>query len=137
MAQNRLYGEEIYGDGLYGLDVDNSTLLNVQNSSLNGLDIIFSNAAANGNYFYNTSVKNVYLYVKNASGGDIVMTIYNNTRCNYNHYHNFEVTIGAGEETIIGSFCCNRDRYNTRENKVYLWYDGVASLTIAAINIEN
>lgn len=137
MAQNRLYGEGLYGDDLYGLDLDNSTELTVQNSDFNGLDIVFSNAAAGGNYFYNTSAKNAYLYIKNDSGGDIVLTIYNNSKCNYWHYHNYSITIGAGEETIIGSFCCNRERYNDRENKIFLWYDGVTSLTIAAINISN
>lgn len=92
----------------------------------------FAAAAAGGDTFLNDG--RTFLYIKNGSGGAIIATIDSLVNCNQGTDHNITVTIPAGSEEIVGPFT-PASRFNGDDNFSSITYDGVTSLTIAAIKM--
>jgi hypothetical protein len=88
-------------------------------------------ADAAGNDFDNgTGV--VYLFVKNASGGAITVTIAEQRTCNFGHAaQNQTATVVDGETSVLGPF--DILRFNTRSKKVDVTYSSATSITVAAV----
>lgn len=107
--------------------------LTVQNITLTtSLTPSYTAAAAGGDTFVNNG--RTFFQMVNGSGGAIVATFNSLTNCNQGHDHNIEVTIPAGSEEMVGPFPANR--FNASDGTgVAVTYDGVTSLTVAAISL--
>lgn len=106
--------------------------LTVQEITLNGIDPTFSVAELAGDTFSNNG--NVYLHVKNGDTGSHTITVDSQKKCNFGFDHDVSVTVGTGSEVRIGPF--DRSRFNDDGNLVHVSYDGVTSITIAAIRLR-
>jgi hypothetical protein len=92
-------------------------------------------ANADGNYWTNSD-QDTYLVAVNGSGGAIVITI---TAQQTLQGGNVSITsptvsVGAGKTYIIGPF--SRTIFNDATG-IHVTYDGVTSLTVAAVQITN
>lgn len=84
-------------------------------------------ANAGGDKFQNDG--RTYLHVKNGGGSPITVTIDSRINCNQGHDHNPAVSVGAGEERLIGPF---GPEFNSTDglNNVDVTYSGVTSVTV-------
>lgn len=106
--------------------------LTVQTSNLtSGLEPTYASAAGGGDQFANSGKE--FLHVKNGGGGAVTVTIDSQTNCNFGHDHNIAVSVGAGEEWILGPF--PKSRFNDSSGLVQITYSGVTSVTVAVIKI--
>lgn len=111
--------------------------LTIETVDITGWNLTDNLTAANvdGNYWAN-SEQDTYLVAVNASGGAIVITI---TAQQTLQGGNVSITsptvsVGAGKTYIIGPF--NRTIFNDADG-IHVTYDGVTSLTVAAVQITN
>ena len=105
--------------------------LTTQEIVLTGLETTYASAAGGGDEF--TVAPNTFLHVKNGSGGDIVMTVNSLFNCDQGSDHNSVTTIEAGEERMVGPFEDKRRWGDSSTGRAAITYDGVTSLTIAAV----
>ena len=108
-----------------------ATELTVQNATLDGLDIVYTAANADGNYFTNNG--KTVLLVKNGSGGDITVTTDSQVNSNQGYDNDEDAVIGAGDTNSVGSF--NKNRFNDSDGYVQVTYSSVTSITVAAVNV--
>jgi hypothetical protein len=102
----------------------------VQNIALStSLTPSYAAAAGGGDDFVNNG--RTFLHIKNGSGAPIVATVDSLVNCSQGSDHNIDITIPAGSEEMCGPF--NTGRFNDADSKVSITYDGVTSLTVAAI----
>ena len=88
-------------------------------------------ADAAGNNFDNGSGV-VYLFVKNASGGSIEVTIEEQRTCNFGHTaQNQTATVADATTAVLGPF--DVLRFNTSSKSVNVTYDSATSVTVAAV----
>ncbi len=86
-------------------------------------------AAAGGDRFLNTG--NEQLYVKNAGGGSINVTVDAQSDGGV-AYTDPVIAVAAGAEKLIGRF--DPRKFNDSSGYVNLSYSGVSSVTVAVIN---
>ena len=88
-------------------------------------------ADAAGNNFDNGTGL-VYLFVKNASGGAITVTIAEQRTCNFGHTaQNQTATVADTETSVLGPF--DILRFNTGAKLVDVTYSSATSVTVAAV----
>lgn len=95
-----------------------------------GLEATYAAAAGGGDEFVNTGVE--VLHVKNASVGDITVTVVSQATVDGLAVADRAVVVTAGEERFIGPFPTNV--YNDANQKIQVTYSGVTTLTIAVLN---
>jgi hypothetical protein len=86
----------------------------------------------NGNQFLNVDER-VFIYVKNASGGAVNVTIPTPITIDDLAVGDRVVNIAAGVNKLIGPF--PRQYYNQTDGMVYIDYDTGTSVTIAVIRL--
>ncbi len=105
-------------------------VLSVQSVTTAGLEATYAAAAGGGDSFSNDG--KTILHVKNASVGDITVTINSQVACDQGSDHNAAVVVTAGEERFIGPFPA---RYNNASGAVEVTYSGVTTLTVRPLSI--
>ena len=111
-----------------------SVELTVQEVSRDGLEATYAAANADGNHFDNQADNRTFLHVKNGDGDDHVVTLSIQETVDGQTVTNPTVTVTAGEARLIGPFPA--PIYNT-SGQVYVAYDAVTSVTVAAIRLPN
>lgn len=96
--------------------------------TLAGANLGAAAAAGGGDRFLNTG--NEQLYIKNAGGGSINVTIDAQTDGGVS-YTDPVVAIAAGAEKLIGRF--DPRKFNDSSGYVNISYSGVSSVTVAVI----
>lgn len=104
-------------------------VLIVQRPTLSGAAPTFGAASAGGDSFANDG--DTMLHVKNGGAGVVVVTVDSATLCSYGFDHNITVSVPAGGERMIGRFL--KARFDDADGRVNVSYDGVTSVTVAAI----
>lgn len=95
-----------------------------------GLSPTYAAADVAGDEFANDG--RTFFHVKNGGGGTINITVNSILLCDQGFDHNYVVTLGAGNEAMIGSF--GKPRFNnTSTGRTAVTYDVVTSVTVAAI----
>lgn len=75
-----------------------------------------------------------FFMVKNGGAGAIVITINSRQLCDQGFDHNYVVSLGAGNDVLIGRF--GKPRFNVPVTElVTASYDSVASVEVAAIQL--
>lgn len=87
-------------------------------------------AAGGGDDWANTGIE--FLYLNNASGGAIVVTLDIEATVDGQAVTDPTVSVPAGEAMIIGPFPTSI--YNDGNDKVSVTYDGVTSLTVGVFS---
>lgn len=106
----------------------------VQEVLLTGLEPAYVAAAAGGDYFANDG--KTLLEARNASGGNITVTVASQKTCDQGATHNAAVVVPLTTgQRMIGPF--NRTRFNDANGRVQITYSGVTSLTVAAIRSDD
>lgn len=111
--------------------------LTVQEVVLTGLETTFVSADVGGDTFSNDG--RTFLWVDNASGGDITVTLdavavaVEKQGFGSVPVTDTAVVVTAGEERLIGPL--GIQRFNTSDSKVAVTYSGVTSLTVAAVRL--
>lgn len=104
--------------------------LTVQQITLTGTTPSYAACASGGDEFVNDG--QTFIQVKNASGGELTVTVNSRTNCNQGSDHDVAVAIPLTTgDKMIGPF--PPSRFNNGDGKVTITYSGVTSLTIAAI----
>lgn len=104
-----------------------------------GLEVAYSNCAGGGDVADNSDGK-TFLHVKNASVGDITVTVTpQNPNVNTGTHGaavvaTVAVVVTAGEQRLIGPF--PKQAFNNSSKQLVITYSGVTTLTIAALYIE-
>jgi len=107
-------------------------ILTVQQTALAGITPSWVAAAAGGDEFRNTG--HTYAEVKNASGGDITVTVVSQQECDQGYTHDETVVVVATTGVKrIGPF--DPSRFNNESGNVELTYSGVTSLTVGAFEM--
>lgn len=106
-------------------------VLTVQDVTAAGLTPTYVAASAGGDSFVNDG--RTVLHVKNGDTVAHTVTIVSAKTCNQGFQHNIQVTVGAGSDKMIGPF--PTDRFNNDSGQVSVTYDGVTSVTVAALQI--
>jgi hypothetical protein len=104
--------------------------LNIQKTTLIGLNVTYSAADVAGDRMINDG--NTVFKIKNADAAAKTVTINSAATCNYGFDHDLVISVPAGEEREIGPF--PRNRFNDDTGKVNVTYDGVTSVTVAAVS---
>ena len=76
------------------------------------------------------------LYVKNASGAPITVTIVANRDCDHGFRHNAAPTVPDGFAGFIAMSLAN-DRFNTDQGIVQIGYSDVTNVEVAAVRMPN
>ena len=98
-----------------------------------GLEATYAAAAGGGDKF--APDRDTLLHVKNASGGDITVTIVTQGTVVGNPIADNAVVVTAGEERFIGPF--PYEHYSAASDGLAaITYSGVTSLTIAAFKLS-
>ncbi len=108
-------------------------LLTAQNVATTGLEATYAAAAGGGDTV--VPDERTFLHYKNASGGDITITLVCETACSYgtgSPTHDRVIVCTAGEERFIPTGPANRFADATT-GLVSITYSGVTTLTVAAI----
>lgn len=106
--------------------------LTVQATDLeNGLEPTYASAAGGGDQFANTGKE--IIHIKNGGGGAITCTVDAPNACNHGALHDMAVSVGAGEDWILGPF--SKARFNDSSDFVQITYSGVTSVTIAIVQV--
>ena len=88
-------------------------------------------ADAAGNTFDNGTGL-VYFWCKNASGGDITVTVAEQRTCNFGHAAvNYTATVTDTTTAVLGPF--DIQRFNTSAKLVSVTYSSATSVTVAAV----
>ena len=112
--------------------------LTAQAISEDGLTATYASAAGGGDKVDNDG--NVFLHVKNGSGGEITVTITAQTTSIDSPIYgaitksNASKAIAASGEAFIGPF--KIEAYNNSDELIAITYSGVTSLTIAALYLD-
>ena len=96
-----------------------------------GLEATYASAAGGGDEFVNTGRE--FIHIKNASGGDITLTIVTQQTVDAEAVGDKTVIITLAEERFVGPF--PKTVYSDSNEKVQLTYSGVTSLTIAILEL--
>lgn len=104
-------------------------LLATQRPAVTGLAPAYGAANAGGDTY--TPEDDLFLLIKNGSGGAITVTVDSKVPCNQGADHDLAVSVPAGGERMIGPLPSHRFADSTGTGSVS--YSGVTSLTIAAI----
>lgn len=105
--------------------------LNVQKVVLGGLSPTYGAAAVGGDEFVNSGRD--FIHVKNGGGSSVDVTVNSQEPCDQGYDHDVVVAVGAGAEKMIGPF--PKSRFDDADGKVQITYSGVASVTIAVIQV--
>ena len=105
--------------------------LTVQDIVLTGLNPSYDSAVAGGDEFANDG--KTFIHVKNTHGSAWIVTVDSVAPCSQGYDHNAVVSIPASGERMIGPF--DKHRFDDAEGKVQITYNGVTSLSIAAIRL--
>lgn len=108
------------------------TTLDVQTLSRDGIDPSYEAANADGEEVANSG--RMFIHVQNGGGGSITVTIQTPGTVDGLAVADREVSIGAGNDKMIGPFppaTYNQDPGET--DTVYVDFSGVSSVTIAAL----
>lgn len=105
--------------------------LTVQTISHTGLEVAPVAAAGGGDDFANDG--RTMLYVVNGDASPHTVTIDSKVTCNFGSDHDVAVTVPAGESRWIGPFAPSR--FNGADGLVDVSYDGVTSVTVAAVKL--
>lgn len=106
-----------------------ATELTAQQCTPLGLEVTFTAANADGNYFINNG--RMVLRIKNGDTASINVIIQSPVPCDQGYTHNVIVTIDAGKEKDIGPF--RTTRFNDENGKVNITYSGVTNVMVALI----
>ena len=106
--------------------------LTPQTIDLTGLAYTLGAATAAGDVFANDG--RTMLMVANASGGNCVVTINNQTVSSYGKDDDEAVTIANGETQIIGPF--DPVRFNNSAGQVEVTYSTDTSVTVAVLKMH-
>jgi hypothetical protein len=88
-------------------------------------------ADATGNTWDN-STGQVFLWVANASGSSITVTVAEERTCSFGHTaQNFTATVDGGETSALGPF--DIMRFNGSGRKATATYSDATSITVAAV----
>lgn len=110
------------------------TALTLQDMTPAGLEATYSAANADGHSIKNAK-ENVFLHVKNGDGSDHTVTIQTPATAAGEPIDERQVVVTAGEERFIGLF--DRSVFNqVADGSVYVDFDAVTSVTVAAIRME-
>lgn len=102
---------------------------------LTGLeDFTLAAASGGGDTFANPNDGVTMLVVDNAGGGAVVVTVDSLVASNYGQDDNIVVSVSAGSRTFLGPF--DRARFNDSAQTVAVTYDGVSSVTVAALKVD-
>lgn len=108
--------------------------LTVQNITLStSLTPTFAAADVGGDSFLNNG--RTFLYIRNASGSPITITVLSQVDCSQGHDHDIIITVPAGSEEMCGPF--NVSRFKSVAGVVNVNYSDVTTLTIAALALGN
>lgn len=106
--------------------------LTVYQTDLDGVTPTYVAANAGGDEFANDG--RTMLHVKNGDGSPHTVTVNSRVNCNQGYDHDSVTTVSAGGEAMIGPF--NLTRFNDQSTgRASITYDGVTSVTIAAIKV--
>ncbi|GIW81490.1 MAG: hypothetical protein KatS3mg105_3297 [Gemmatales bacterium] len=105
-------------------------LLTAKVASRSGVDLSPVAANAGGDEFVNNGRE--LLYIKNASGSSITLTVQTPVTVDGLAVSDRQITVGAGEEKIIGPF--PKGTYNDGNGHVQLSYSAVTSVTVSVID---
>lgn len=108
------------------------TSLTVQEVALAGITLSFEAANADGNSFANDG--NVILYVKNGDASSHTVTIPTPATVGGMAVEDLTVSVPAGGEKVVGPFPTHV--FNQSGGVVYVNYDAVTSVTVAAIKVR-
>ena len=106
-----------------------ATELTVQSMTSAGVEVTFTAANEDGNYFTNDG--RTFIWIKNGDGDNHNIIIDSPTNCNYGFAHDVTVIVTAGEDRLIGVF--DTARFNDSNSRVNITYSAVTSVTIAVI----
>ena len=106
--------------------------LTVQEISLTGLNPSYVAAEGDGNSF--TNLGDVFIHVKNASGGSITVTVQTPATVQGVAVEEVPVSVPASGERMIGPF--PPSVFNQSDATVYVDYSAVTSLTVAAVKLD-
>lgn len=108
-------------------------ILTLQTIDLAGLeDFTLASATGGGDEFVNDG--RTILVVDNASGSPIVVTVDSKVLSDYGTDEDNVVSVAAGSRAFIGPF--QKDRFNGTGQLASISYDGVTSLTVAALQLH-
>lgn len=100
---------------------------------LTGLvDFMLVAASAGGDVFINDGL--TILVVNNAGSASIIVTVDSLKASSFGTDENAVITVGAGSRAFIGPFL--RSRFNSASAQVSVAYDGVTSVTVAALALS-
>lgn len=105
--------------------------ISVQLIDRSGLEPSYTAATADGEKFVNNG--RVFIHVKNGDASQHTVTVQTPGTVDGLDVAERTVDIPAGEERIIGPF--PPGHYNQADGKVYIDYDAVTSITLAAIRL--
>jgi hypothetical protein len=112
-----------------------ATELTVQAVARTGLEATYTAANADGGHVVdNQADRRMFLHVKNGDSGAHTVTVATPGTVDDLAISDLEVTIPAGEERFIGPFPSSV--YNS-SGQVTVTFDGVTSVTIAALRLPN
>lgn len=107
-------------------------ILNVQDLTNEGLEIVFSAFDPKGDFFTNDG--KTYIHVKNLSLTTNCVVIFDSLKlCDQGHNHDLEIVVGAGEEKVIGFF--SKKRYNGADNLIQINYANASNVLVAAVRV--
>ena len=106
-----------------------ATELTVQSMTSAGVEVTFTAANADGNYFTNDG--RTFIWIKNGDESDHNIIIDSPTSCNYGFTHDVTVEVTTGEDRLIGVF--DTARFNDSNGRVNVTYSAVTSVTIAVV----
>lgn len=107
--------------------------LTLQTIDLTGLeDFTLANATGGGDEFVNDG--RTMLVVDNGGGAPVVVTVDSKLLSDYGTDEDNVVSVGAGSVAFIGPF--QTKRFNGTSQLVSITYDGVASVTVAALQLH-
>lgn len=109
------------------------TELSVQTIDNDGMTPSYEAANADGEEFANNG--DVFIHMKNGSGGAIVATFKTPATVSGVSIDEVEVTISAAGEEMVGPF--DPAVFNQADGNVDVDFDGVTSLTIAALKLPS
>ena len=102
---------------------------------LTGLeDFTLAAASGGGDTFVNPTDGTTLLVVDNGGGGAVVVTIDSLKASDFGTDEDIVVSVAAGARTFIGPF--DRARFNDVAQTVGVTYDGVTSVTVAALKVD-
>ena len=107
--------------------------LTTQEVDLDGVEVTFASAAGGGDSF--TPSSRTFLWLKNASGGDITVTVDTPGTVIGLAVANSVTTVQAGEDRLIGPF--PYEHFAQTDGLADITYSGVTTLTVAVLKLKD